>query len=201
MKRLWASRSEEACNRRANGRAVSCKCVGRRSPEIIVIDRQQAATRTYLACNRVVLIFQLLNIDCLKFCMVICYVHNVYSVTYQGVCVFSLGYLLMKSICIYLSTYIFGLLFFVCCLCQWLVLYFAKIKRKQLNKDIQFCDNCVIRIQFVHLKFHLKQCIRIFRFYFKFHTFCNFRSSDGINSCGNTFTSLPCQLRRRDWGK
>ena len=65
MKRLWASRSEEACNRRANGRAVSAKCVGRRSPEIIAIDRQQTATRTYLACNTVVLIFQLLNIDCL----------------------------------------------------------------------------------------------------------------------------------------
>ena len=40
---------------------------------------------------------------------------------------------------------------------------------------IQFCNKCVILIQLVHVKFHLKQCIRIFRFYFKFHTFCNFR--------------------------
>ena len=37
--------------------------------------------------------------------------------------------------------------------------------------DIQFCNKCVILIQLVHVKFHLKQCIRIFRFYFKFHTF------------------------------
>ena len=32
----------------------------------------------------------------LKFCVVICYVRNAHSITYQSVYVFSLGYLLMK---------------------------------------------------------------------------------------------------------
>ena len=45
------------------------------------------------------------------------------------------------------------------------------MNNEHLNTDIQFCNNCVILIQLVHVKFHLKQCIRIYRFYFKFHTF------------------------------
>ena len=41
-----------------------------------------------------------LEVAQLKFCVVICYVRNAHSITYQSVYVFSLGYLLMKSICI-----------------------------------------------------------------------------------------------------